>query len=152
MAQIPGSSWTSDVPHSSAGCHCGAIELEISAPIVVAVNCHCGMCRSMNGSAFSTYAPLESAAVRVASGQELLVEYQVTPGARKHWCRVCGSPLFNTNAKYPGLTMVYFGALRDHTAVAPRANIHCSSKVPWVDSLAQLNSYDESRTAAHAGR
>jgi hypothetical protein len=83
------------VPHSKAGCRCGAVLPELSAPLAVAENRHCGMCPNMSSSAFSTYGPLESATVRGAIRQELLAEYQVTPGARRHRCRVCGSPLFN---------------------------------------------------------
>ena len=129
-----------------AGCKCGAVEVEISAPVEVAVNCHCTMCRSINGSAFSTYAPLASSTVRVVKGSESLSSYQVTSGARKHWCQSCGTPLFNTNAKYPDRTMFYYGALGDHVVLAPRANIYCSSKLPWVDSLQQIKSYDEARS------
>jgi hypothetical protein len=131
---------------ASAGCKCGAIEIEISAPVEVAVNCHCAMCRSINGSAFSTYAPLASSAVHAVKGSGNLSSYQVTSGARKHWCQSCGTPLFNTNTKYPDRTMIYYGALREHATVVPRVNIYCSSRLPWVNSLQQLKSYDEART------
>jgi hypothetical protein len=134
--------------NANASCRCGAVELEISGPITMAVNCHCNLCRSMNGSAFSTYAPLESTMVRLTRGQEVLAGYQVTSGARKHWCRECGTPLFNTNVIYPDRTMVYYGALRNQPAVAPRVNIYCANKLPWVDSLATLRSFDEARTSA----
>lgn len=37
-------------------CGCGEIQYTVSMPIKRVSNCHCKMCREMNGSAFSSYA------------------------------------------------------------------------------------------------
>ena len=76
-----------------------------------------------------------------------MASYQVTPNAVKHWCKLCGTPLFNTNQIYPGMMMVYLGSILGCEALVPRANIYCSSKLEWVDSVATLKSYAESRQA-----
>jgi hypothetical protein len=128
-----------------AQCKCGAIELRISAPAVAAVNCHCNLCRGMNGGAFSTYVPVSSAELHFAKGREMLVTFPATPRVQKHWCGICGTPLFNTNTLYPDKAMVYLGALQDHPAIPAKANIYCSSKLPWVDSVRDLKSYAEAR-------
>jgi hypothetical protein len=135
------------VEHATASCKCGAVELDIGAAPTVAVNCHCHLCRSINGTAFSTYVPVQSSEVRVAKGGDNLGRYGVTDHAVKHWCRTCGTPLFNTNTIYPGMAMVYLGALRSQHSLAPRANIFCSSKLEWVDTISQLKSYPEARDA-----
>jgi hypothetical protein len=36
-------------------CSCGAVRLTAEADARRIVNCHCNMCRRMNGSAFSSY-------------------------------------------------------------------------------------------------
>ena len=130
---------------SIAGCRCGAVELVITVPVTVLGVQRGDWVPGMNGGAFSTYAPLSRDAVRVSRGQDVLVSYAVTPRATKHWCGACGTPLFNRNVKYPDLTMVYYGALHDAESVTPRANIYCTSKLAWVDSIATLKSYDETR-------
>jgi hypothetical protein len=130
---------------SNAACKCGAVQIAVSSPVNKAVNCHCGMCREINGSAFTTYAPVPFADLSVAAGNEDLAAYQVTDSARKHWCRNCGTPLFNTNKLYPGFVMLYLGAVRNHAGIVATANIYCSTKLPWVDALSTLKSFDGPR-------
>lgn len=132
---------------ATAACQCGAVELSITPPPAAAVNCHCNMCRGINGSAYTTYAPVQSSTVDIGKGQEHIAQYQITVNAAKHWCRLCGTPLFNTNLLYPGMTMVYLGALKGHELPEPRANIYCSSKLSWVDSIATLKNFSDSRRA-----
>ena len=132
-------------PDSSAACKCGSVQISVSSPVTKAVNCHCSMCREINGGAFTTYAPVPLADISVVAGNENLATYQVTSNAQKNWCRKCGTPLFNTNKLYPGFAMLYLGAVRNHTGIAPTANVYCSSKLPWIDTLSALKTFDGPR-------
>lgn len=125
-------------------CKCGAVRLSVAGELRGPVNCHCQLCRSMNGSAFSSYAIVPSPAVSFIQGKAEIATYPVTKNAVKAFCQRCGTPLFNTNQIYTGLTMIYLGVIDGHTSLIPKSNIHCSSKLTWVDELATA------KTFAHA--
>lgn len=118
----------------SGGCHCGAVALEIAAPIRTVVNCHCTMCRLMNGSAFSTYVVVPREALSLA-GSENLGVHSPTPRACKHFCGKCGTPVFNINDRYTGLRMVYLGAVHAPEAPPPEFNVYCESELEWIAKL-----------------
>jgi hypothetical protein len=123
-------------------CKCGAVSLEARSVSRV-VNCHCGLCRSINGSAFSTYAVVSFADLKVDGGQGV-ASYQVVERARKHFCSVCGTPLYNTNTKYAGVAMLYVGILNESAALIPAVNVYCDDKLSWVDIPASTKNFEAS--------
>ncbi len=126
-------------------CKCGAIVFKASERVRGPVNCHCQLCRSMNGSAFSSYGVVPSAAISITKGSEEIAQFQVSDNALKHFCRRCGTPLYNTNERYPGLSMIYLGVIDEHAELAPSSNVYCTSKLAWVDELAKAKSFPQAR-------
>ncbi len=131
----------------AGSCLCGKVKYKLNSEVKNVVNCHCNFCRSHSGAAFSTYAALPHSALEITSGQDSLHSYQIkgatNEGGTKHFCRECGTPIFNLNAKYPGACMVYFGTLERARDLLPKINIWCESKLAWVDSLSSLPSVDQ---------
>jgi hypothetical protein len=73
-------------------CLCGAITIEIRGTPRDVVVCHCGQCRRQHGAPPSyTSAAWSEVTVR---GDKHLKWYQSSAGARRGFCRVCGSSLF----------------------------------------------------------
>jgi hypothetical protein len=99
----------------------------------------------MSGSAFSSYAVVPSPAVSFEHGKDKVTRFPVTKNAVKTFCQRCGTPLFNTNELYPGLTMLYLGVIDGHASLVPKSNIYCSSKLAWVDELATAKTFAHSR-------
>ena len=123
-------------------CACGTITYRAGEPLQF-VNCHCNLCRSINGSAFSSYVVEKADAVDF-SGSEELQGYTATDRSTKHFCSKCGTPIYNSNpATYPGLVMLYLGTLADARELKPGINIFCSRKLSWVDGLASQPSFPE---------
>lgn len=118
--------------HYCGSCYCGAIQYTVSMAIKRVSNCHCNMCRRMNGSAFSSYAIVRDSKFAV---QGETVSYPVTENVDKHFCAKCGTPLYNSNKLYPGACMVFLGSLQDHRNLAPSFNIYCESRLAWVTHL-----------------
>lgn len=126
----------------SGRCLCGAIEYTVTHQPVQVLNCHCTLCRRMNGSAFSTYVVVRASDLRFLRGEEALIQYAVTERTTRHCCRHCGCALFNANpASYPGLRMLYLGTLDEAAYLAPRVDIYCDAKLAWVDSAAALPAF-----------
>ena len=100
------------------------------------------MCRHHNGASFSTYVVLPIKALEVRNGKELISEYEVGTG-NKRFCSNCGTPLFNTNEKYPGACMIYLGTLNTVTDLLPKVNVWCESKLGWVDAISDIQSVSQ---------
>lgn len=126
------------VEHSGA-CHCGEIRYKVTMPIKRVSNCHCFMCREVNGGAFSSYAIVRDTHFEVQGAPAV---YQVTENVHKHFCGCCGTPLFNRNTLYPGARMVYLGSLHGHQQLLPSFNIYCESMLPWVMRLGDVPRYE----------
>jgi hypothetical protein len=85
----------------------------------------------MNGAPFSVYAVVRQKDFRLASGETS--SYQATERTTKHFCSVCGTPIYNSNpTTYHGLAMIYVGTTEDPQKCVPAMNIFCESKLEWV--------------------
>ena len=132
-------------PASVTGsCHCGKVHYAVHGNIVSVVNCHCGLCRSLSGAAFTSYIVVRAPDFRVERGQESVANYAATPKATKHFCIACGTPLFNTNPiDYPSLVMVYLGTAAATIELTPRVNVYRESMLPWVDRVDGIKSFSQ---------
>lgn len=126
----------------SGACHCGAVRFHVPTGVRRVVNCHCGLCRRINGSAFSSYAVVPLDAL-VVEGQSNVSAYAVTARATKHFCGRCGSPLYNLNNKYPGACMLYLGAVDGSDRHVPSVNVYCGSMLAWLTDIASMQRFEE---------
>lgn len=126
----------------NGSCFCGEVKYKLNSEIIKVVNCHCNFCRSHSGAAFSTYAALPFSSLELTKGQEILSSFKFCDG-EKHFCRECGTPIFNINNKYPGACMVYLGTLEKARDIIPMVNVWCESKLGWVGNVSSVNSLDQ---------
>jgi len=124
-------------------CACGAIHYRITTRIRQAVNCHCSMCRRHNGAAFTSYAVLPGKYFELLDNRHKLTDYGFSERVHKHFCSICGTPLFNTNTRFPDYRMVFLGTLDQAGEVTPNANIFCSSQLGWVREIDAIPNFDE---------
>jgi hypothetical protein len=133
------------VAETQGSCLCGEISYAVRGEVLQIVNCHCALCRRMSGAAFSSYVVVREAEFFLSKGQSSLGRYAATERATKHFCKRCGTPIFNVNPHtYPGLVMLYLGTMPTHDALAPRINIFCESKLAWVDAIGSAKSFERS--------
>lgn len=96
----------------------------------------------MNGAAFSTYVIVNRGELSITQGQDSLRRYAPTKTALRHFCKECGSPLFNTNIeRYGDHAMLYLGTLVDPANLPEPVNIFHESRLAWTDALAGLTSF-----------
>ncbi|WP_334020158.1 GFA family protein [Alteromonas sp. S015] len=122
-------------------CNCKSISFTSSQQIKAFVNCHCNLCRKMNGSSFSTYVVVPENEFSI-TGQSLS-SFKVSEHATKHFCTCCGTPIFNTNPKLAGLIIIHLGAIDSHLEINPAANIFCESQLEWVNKIKNLRCFDQ---------
>lgn len=130
----------------TGSCGCNAVRFKLNSAPKAVVNCHCNFCRKHNGSAFSTYAVVAESALEIAGGQDAMAVFDYAGNGHKHFCNLCGTPLFNRSAKYPGLCMIHLGVIDVQLDMAPTANIFCESQLAWVPAIAQIQSFEQGIT------
>ena len=127
----------------SGECACGEVSYKIFGEIKAVVNCHCDSCRKYNGTAYTTYCVVKQSDLIVHMGLDKISTYDFGSG-HKHVCSKCGSPLYNAHEmKYPGMYMLYYGSISQNYKKAPNFNIYCENKLPWVDDLSQIKSFQQ---------
>lgn len=125
----------------AGSCNCGAITYQVVGEARSIVNCHCNMCRKMNGSPFSTYVVVSDDDFKLLSGSPRT--HKVSEHATKSFCGECGTPIFNSNPKYSGLKILHLGSLDDSLSLEPKVNIYCESQLGWLDRLPEITSVEQ---------
>ena len=126
-------------------CVCGAIRYEAEGPLSAMGRCHCVQCRKASGAEFATNGSVPAATFRVQTGTELLSSYETSPGAARHFCRRCGSPLFKKNASRPDEVRLRLGTLDTDADVRPAGHYFVSEKPAWSEITDGLPQYDKYR-------
>jgi hypothetical protein len=129
-------------------CLCGAVTLEIHGGIDSIIHCHCSKCRKGSGTAYATNGFVATAALRITAGQELIAAYESSPGKKRHFCKVCASPIFSSNAASPELLRLRLGILDSDITERPVSHNFVSSKANWDDldaNLPRSDSYEPGR-------
>jgi hypothetical protein len=126
--------------HLEGSCHCGAVRFSVEAQSPVPfMHCHCSICRKTAGSGgFAINLGADHATLKV-QGREHLGVYQarLRNGRRsqgqRHFCTVCGSPLWLWDPRWPELVHPHAGAIDTPLPVPPKvAHIMLGSKPDWV--------------------
>ena len=126
-------------------CLCGGVKFEIdgSPANKRPLNCHCSRCRKQHGAAFRSRVRVRVADFKWIQGEDLVSYYESSPGFRRGFCRVCGSPVVNR----PGPTYepalenpaiaselgIPLGILDDDPRVRPECHGFVAGKAPWFE-------------------
>lgn len=125
----------------TGSCFCNSVKYIVHGPIKAVANCHCGLCKKTTGAVFATIAIIGESDFELLEGKDTLITYQISEKATKHFCRTCGTPIFNLHKKYPGNYMTAVGSFDDPSLATPAINIFCESMMPWVKEIADLKCF-----------
>ncbi len=123
-------------------CNCKSVHFSSSDDVRTIVNCHCNLCRKMNGSAFSTYVVVTDEDFVLKGGS--LKTVRVSDNASKSFCENCGTPIFNQNTKLAGLKILYLGSIDSAPNLKPALNIFCDSQLNWINQMSSLSNFEHS--------
>ena len=112
-------------------CLCGSVQYEIRGEVGPIDLCHCSYCRRASGSAFASNASIHRADFSLNSGEELIREYEASPGKFRSFCGRCGSPLYARHVKAPDWLRIRCGTLTDDPGSRPQGHYDVASKAPW---------------------
>jgi hypothetical protein len=125
------------MPDRNGGCLCGAVRYVLkSGPRAIAI-CHCTHCQKQSGSLFSFNLVIREADYE-QSGETTIYQDKGDSGqpVYRHFCAVCGSPIFAKTALAPGNVVVKAGTLDNMAGLQPKAEIYTNHAVEWLAPVA----------------
>lgn len=125
------------------GCLCGGVRFRLKGKLGPAAYCHCQQCRRASGSAFAANAPARTAYFELTSGNDLVSEYESSPGKFRAFCRLCGSPIYSRRDAEPDIRRIRLGTLDSDPDRRPFAHFWVGSKAPWYSIEDSLPQYPE---------
>jgi hypothetical protein len=115
-----------------AECLCGGVQIQIGGKVGPIVYCHCSRCRKAGGSAFGANADVR-AKYWSLSGDQLVTEFESSPGVFRAFCSRCGSPIYSRREGAPETYRLRLGLLEDDPKCRALAHFWVGSKAPWFE-------------------
>lgn len=131
----------------NGSCLCGEVRYEYEGDFGTITVCHCSDCRKAQGSTTVVAAPVDAAGFRWTSGQQLITEYESSPGKKRAFCRQCGAPLYSRRDDLPGVLRLRMGSIDTPTGAKPEAHIFAANLPAWAAMDDALPRYEKLETA-----
>lgn len=91
----------------------------------------------------ATNITVEAAAVQFSQGQDLLQQYESSPGKIRAFCKVCGSPIYSKRDSLLGVLRIRAGLLQEPIGTQLAFHAFTGSKASWWPIQAGLPEYPE---------
>lgn len=130
-------------------CFCGDVRFAIDGPVGWAGYCHCDSCRRNCAAPVAAFFEVKLDQMRWTGATP--AAYQKTPGATRHFCGRCGTPMAFTAEWYPGDVHLYIATLDRPDAVLPQNHVHAEERLPWFDirdDLPRIDGFGDPDTPA----
>lgn len=119
------------------GCLCGKVRFRLEKPAHDVYHCHCSICRKLQGALYPTYAVVARDGFRLLSGDGEMDTYDSSPTTHRHFCRTCGSHVWEEVERQPGDIWFSVGTLDDGADPGGRAaterHIFWESRTGWYE-------------------
>jgi hypothetical protein len=119
-------------------CLCGAVGFETKPPTTFAGHCHCESCRRAHSAAFVTWTAVPTAAFVLKDPGERLKIHESSPGVRRSFCSVCGTPLIYTWDIEPDLVYIPVASLDTPLDRPMQQHFSYEEHAPWLEGLERL--------------
>ena len=115
------------------GCLCGGVRFRIDGKLGPAGYCHCKQCQRASGSAFAANAPVRTKYFAFLAGEDLVREYESSPGKFRAFCSRCGSPVYSRTSSDPDTFRLRLGLLDGDPGRRSVAHAFVGSKAEWFE-------------------
>lgn len=112
------------------GCACGSVRYEIRARAPRMFCCHCRACQRQSGGPMLMLLATKPGELAVVSGK-IAAYHSVSIGTR-HFCSICGSPIYLSRVGNPGAISVFAGTLDHPEAFKPAFHAFAGDKASWL--------------------
>ena len=102
----------------------------LDGPPNALINCHCGLCRSLSGAAFSTWATIPREEVTVLENGPLR-HFQASKNVTRSFFEVCGTHVFSIDIRLAGKIGIPAGIMQGWSASHLSAHYFVDDKARW---------------------
>ncbi|MFZ5522126.1 MAG: GFA family protein [Pseudomonadota bacterium] len=124
-------------------CLCGGVRFSIRGQLAPIEICHCPQCRQAQGGPIATSIPVKATTLELLEGEELLQQYESSPGKVRVFCKVCGSPVFSKRDSVPGVLRIRAGLLQEPVGTQLAFHAFTASKASWWPIVPGLPEFTE---------
>ncbi len=121
----------------SAACLCGQVKMQVTAPPMLSLACHCKGCQKLTSSAYSMAFIVPDAGFEVLEGEPVLGG--VHGEHKQYYCGHCKGWLFTRPAQMDSIVNVRSTILDDASWVIPFIDIETVDKLPGVSTGAEMS-------------
>ena len=89
--------------------------------------------RKAQGTAFGANVDVRRKYWTFLAGEDLIQEFESSPGIFRAFCRRCGSPLYSRRGDAPDVLRLRLGILNDDPERRCLAHFHVASKAAWFE-------------------
>jgi hypothetical protein len=114
----------------SGHCLCGAVRFKVRGAVKCAGHCHCESCRRAASSPVTSFFTVQRADTVLAG--ESLRFYASSPGVRRGFCGLCGSPMSFETDRRPSEIDLYVASLDNGLTVTIGEHWHWDERVDWL--------------------
>ena len=114
--------------------------------------CHCGKCRAASGASAVTNIIVDAERFRITAGKESLGAFESSPRKFRHFCTVCGSPIYSYGEKTKHVVSVRCGTLKQDPGVRIAYHAFVDSRAAWADICDKQPQFPEWPDPALVGR
>lgn len=136
-------------------CHCGQITFEAEAETSEFGICHCSECQTLTGTAFNTALAVSAAKFVLLSGKPSTYVKTAEQSGRKvlrAFCGNCGSPVYRHSLLDPSILRIGVGSIKQRKTLTPVRQIWKCSALPWVDAIADLQTFEQNPKNINLGQ
>jgi hypothetical protein len=121
-------------------CHCGLVKFSAEVDPKLTSVCHCNDCQKLTGTAFRLSVPAITGTFQIESGEPKIYVKVAESGSQRAqaFCPECGSPLFTYGVENTTAVGLRVGVLDERSQLPPTWQKWCSSSMPWVQHISQL--------------
>ena len=121
----------------TGGCHCGAIQYEVSGTPQHVALCHCKDCRRSAGAPMVSWAAFAEDELKVTKGEPKA--FNSSGETWRSFCADCGTGLFYRNQTFlPGIVDIQSATLDDPDALPAGAHIQTVERIKWMETAHSL--------------
>lgn len=126
-------------------CACSSVSVTVQGRVLSMLLCSCLDCRKATGTGHSGFAIMRREDVKV-SGKTRHFDRMANSGSwiSRHFCPICGTPVFGVTARSPALILLPVGLFADPYWFAPAQAIFSRTHMDW-DTLPGIPRYDTYR-------
>lgn len=124
-------------------CACGAVTVTAKGRVLSMLLCTCRDCRKATGTGHSGLVIMHSEDVAI-SGETRAYTRIANSGSEisRHFCPVCGTPVYGVTARSPALTLLPVGLFTDPHWFTPTQAIFTRSHLDWDTLPEGIPRYD----------